>query len=777
MATRPGQKPKVDDGERNDRMVVNVHNYNGKKPKDESDEDEEDDDKNGESPVGRQRPRSAVPGRVNASPTPGRTQMKRKDFTKRDGQFFKVDDEHGIAFGWAIVSTIGGEPYFDTQGDHIPMNAVYKAAERFMQNSRAGDEQHDERRAGDVVFCMPVDTSLAKSLFNADTDQEGLVIGFKPYDKKLLGKIKRGERRGFSIGGTLARYTTKSIAKFAPRGFTFAKGYEPDVDKERRVFEDFEIDFISSVDWPAQEGALVTIVKAHDYADDGDEVETVMWMRKGVMPPKKPGGFGGGKPGAFGGQPQQQMKPMTPPQPMVGPNQNPMGNMGMSPPTAQPGAAMGGSLPVEPPKLTGDSDGHQHAISMADVGEDGVGYTGFGISANGISHRHAFVVHPDGNTEIAVNNGHTHNSDGTPDGAEIDPETGELIEPELDEMGNPIEPELGGEPTDEGLEDEGVEGDDGPAFGAGDMGGGDEPPDEKIDEKKKPKPGASPFAPRKRAHDAGQNGKPGLASVTKEHAMDPAKQIAALKKQLADATAYAKLNDAEKAYHASLDAQDQAVFLSKSATDRKADIAKALDADPLVYTCDDGTEIRKSHGQIAERQARKFDELNVKYAKQANEAEQLKFEKRAGAIMKHYPKTIAAKAGIVRAIEKATESVDKDGKPVVNAELRKEMMDILSAGDKALSKSYTRFGKSANVDPTEDDGDDPTGKLEQLAKEYAKEHKVSFAKAYEAVLETDEGAELYAEQDAAGPNGSPALDDFDDDDNGDFEVVEDGDKK
>jgi hypothetical protein len=38
----------------------------------------------------------------------------------------------------------------------------------------------------------------------------------------------------------------------------------------------------------------------------------------------------------------------------------------------------------------------------------------------------------------------------------------------------------------------------------------------------------------------------------------------------------------------------------------------------------------------------------------------------------------------------------------------------------------------------------PVDKIEALAKVYAKENKVTFEKAYSAVLETEEGKELYA---------------------------------
>ena len=40
----------------------------------------------------------------------------------------KVDEELGLVMGFAIICKIDGEPYFDTQGDHIPEDSMLKAA-------------------------------------------------------------------------------------------------------------------------------------------------------------------------------------------------------------------------------------------------------------------------------------------------------------------------------------------------------------------------------------------------------------------------------------------------------------------------------------------------------------------------------------------------------------------------------------------------------------------------------------------------------------------------
>jgi len=69
-----------------------------------------------------------------------------------------------------------------------------------------------------------------------------------------------------------------------------------------------------------------------------------------------------------------------------------------------------------------------------------------------------------------------------------------------------------------------------------------------------------------------------------------------------------------------------------------------------------------------------------------------------------------------------------------------DVMAILRAADKALAPEMEEAGKSGA-----DSLDDPLQKLDTLAKAYAEKNSVSFQKAYGAVLDTDEGARLYAQ--------------------------------
>lgn len=120
--------------------------------------------------------------------------------------FLKVDEDLGLILGFAIVCTEDGEPYFDLQGDHIPEDAMLKATTDFMKNARVACSMHARDEAGNVVqdgaviYAWPMTAEIAASL-EITTKRTGLLVGIAPDNPETLAKARRGEYRGFSIGG------------------------------------------------------------------------------------------------------------------------------------------------------------------------------------------------------------------------------------------------------------------------------------------------------------------------------------------------------------------------------------------------------------------------------------------------------------------------------------------------------------------------------------------------------------------------------------------------
>lgn len=112
----------------------------------------------------------------------------------------KVDENLGLIFGWAIISKQQNKEYFDLQGDHIPEDAMLKAAADFMINSRVSKDMHAGDQIGQVVFAWPMTSEIAKAM-NMETDTTGLMIAIKPDNQETLEKYRNGDYTGFSIGG------------------------------------------------------------------------------------------------------------------------------------------------------------------------------------------------------------------------------------------------------------------------------------------------------------------------------------------------------------------------------------------------------------------------------------------------------------------------------------------------------------------------------------------------------------------------------------------------
>jgi hypothetical protein len=124
-----------------------------------------------------------------------------KKVSTSEAQLAKVDSELGLVFGFAIVSTLDGQPYFDLHDDHIPEDTMLKAAADFMEHSRVAKDMHAKGDSidGKVVFAFPLTSEIAKAL-EIETKTTGLLVALKP-SPEVLEKFKDGTYTGFSIGG------------------------------------------------------------------------------------------------------------------------------------------------------------------------------------------------------------------------------------------------------------------------------------------------------------------------------------------------------------------------------------------------------------------------------------------------------------------------------------------------------------------------------------------------------------------------------------------------
>lgn len=204
------------------------------------------------------------------------------------------------------------------------------------------------------------------------------------------------------------------------------------------------------------------------------------------------------------------------------------------------------------------------------------------------------------------------------------------------------------------------------------------------------------------------------------------KSIADLTTRAERAEAILKLNADERGLFDGMNADGQTSFLTKSASERASLVSASKEANAVVYKARNGDEFRKNDDPRMVKMARERDEEAQRTEKALNELAMERLTKRAESEMSHCPGTPEVRAGILKALEGVPGAVE-----------------FVKAADAALKGNFKPTG-------TKGDGQEVTkaaDRYEALSKRYAEEHKCSIEKARDLVLDTPEGAALYAEMD------------------------------
>lgn len=116
----------------------------------------------------------------------------------------KSDKQLRVVYGWASVSHSDGQAIIDHQGDMIDTTELVKAAQQFMQESRASKAMHRGDVIGEVVESMVMTPDIQHAL-GIQLDRVGWYIGIKIHDNDVWQKLQQGDYRQFSIGGRAKR--------------------------------------------------------------------------------------------------------------------------------------------------------------------------------------------------------------------------------------------------------------------------------------------------------------------------------------------------------------------------------------------------------------------------------------------------------------------------------------------------------------------------------------------------------------------------------------------
>lgn len=237
---------------------------------------------------------------------------------------------------------------------------------------------------------------------------------------------------------------------------------------------------------------------------------------------------------------------------------------------------------------------------------------------------------------------------------------------------------------------------------------------------------------------------PSVETEKKEHApMSDALQIMTkrhedLEKRNVFLEKFILLTDAERDHYNKLVGQDKEVFLSKSALERQVEISELAKADEVVYTSPITGEVyRKSSNPRELKLQKQADEATLAHRVEAQKRADDQLAVKGDNLLSAFAK--GAKGNMRMRLMKAINDEFTDPTDY------EEVVEALKGMNVAMVEASKPRGVTPKIDTSEIA--DPKAQLDQLAKKYETEHKVTFAKAYEAVLATENGKALYAAAD------------------------------
>lgn len=161
---------------------------------------------------------------------------KRDNTAVVEGTFSKFDDEKQLAFGWASIVELNGEPVVDKQGDYITIDDLEDAAYTYVHKSRVGGNMHrrngsDPHHVSDMVESIVFTDDKIAKMGLPDDFPRGWWVGFKVHDPETWESVRKGERSGFSIHG---KGTRKDTALDEVMGYSVTKARDFDPERERQ---------------------------------------------------------------------------------------------------------------------------------------------------------------------------------------------------------------------------------------------------------------------------------------------------------------------------------------------------------------------------------------------------------------------------------------------------------------------------------------------------------------------------------------------------------------
>jgi hypothetical protein len=211
----------------------------------------------------------------------------------------------------------------------------------------------------------------------------------------------------------------------------------------------------------------------------------------------------------------------------------------------------------------------------------------------------------------------------------------------------------------------------------------------------------------------------------------PSAEVTELQNQVDRLQKIVDLSLEHRAHYDGLTVSKQASFLDAEDGDRDALIEKSAKNDPVVFTSDDGTEYRKSAGDLLIKMAKERDEDRAELVKSRVEAQQARLEKRANEELGLLPGEVVAKIALLRGLD----AIDAED------DVKKAAAKILVDANKIASLAFQTVGKS--VPDTAMDTSSAQGEIDRRVAKAMTEDSLPRERALQKVLNSAEGRALY----------------------------------
>ena len=100
-----------------------------------------------------------------------------------------------------------------------------KAATEFMEDARIAKAMHDGDQVGEVIHSLPLTKELGESL-GVQSDREGWIVAMRIHDDEVWKRVKSGELKAFSIGGSGVRQTLRRRAELQSQAREIAEAIQ-----------------------------------------------------------------------------------------------------------------------------------------------------------------------------------------------------------------------------------------------------------------------------------------------------------------------------------------------------------------------------------------------------------------------------------------------------------------------------------------------------------------------------------------------------------------------